>query len=434
MSVVSSSLTEAPFGLALELIEDFRGELSALEALLIAQRKQAGFSETSTETIIKRSGKVSKGEAKKRTKRSNAIEKNPGIANKMTKGEISTEQVDLLADASAKTGGDAAADDELIEQIAGANPDQGKAIVRDYVDNHNSHENRDSRYARQRRRRKAYKGRSVNGLSSLVIEGDDESIDAALKAIRKNADGMYREDGGRDVANAQHERTHDQRMFDAAINKLVGGADNASAAGSSGPAKPAPPGNRPGERPTMVFRSDISGLTNDPEELAAWKAELIGTGLVPSTLASYYRCISDVAVQLVDADGIILKHGRSKRRVTPEQWIGLVVRDRGCVDCGAHHTMCEAHHLIPWTAPAKGDTNIDNMVLMCVDCHHRLHEANFTLEYDPYLKKWLKRPATWAETPGSGPPRRPKKRSTKPETRAASTSRSAKAQRALANW
>lgn len=456
MSVVISSLTEAPFGPALESIEGFRDELNALEALLVAQRKRAGFSNRSTESIMKKSGKVSKGEAEKRTKRANAIDENPELAKKMASGDISTEQVDLLAEASEKTDGDAANDPELIDEIAGSNPDQGKSIIRKYVDKHTNQDDRDSRYARQRRRRKVTKSQAPNGQARLTIEGDNESIDAMLRALSKRSDELYRRDGGRDVPSDKHPRTNNQRLFDAAFEQITGRLDpcgdgatdaaasttdasgtSASKAGSSEPnaPTPTPPANRPGERPTMIFRSDISKLTDDPEQLAAWTAELIGTGLVPSTLASYYRCISDVAVQLVDADGIILKHGRSKRRATPEQWVAMVVRDGGCVDCGAHHTRCEAHHLIPWTAPAKGETNIDDMALMCVDCHHRLHAANFTLEFDPHMKKWLKRPATWDETPTSGPIRRPPPpRRNRPDNRAASNSRPAKQRQTGALW
>ncbi len=467
MTLTTSALTQAPFGEALDAIEDFRGELNALEALLIAQRKRAGFSERSTETILKRSGKVSKGEAKKRTKRGNAIDENPELAKKMSDGDISTEQVDLLAEASDKTEGDAASDLELIEEITNSNPDQGKKVIRKYIDDHTSQSDRDARYAYQRKRRKVYKSRGANGMPRLIIEGDDHSIDRMLHVLRRRADNLYRNDGGRDVPGSAHQRTHEQRLFDAAFEQITGNPDDAassdnerdaaaptsgttepdksaerdassnlpapkgsSTANRSGTARPTPPANKPGERPIMVFRSDISSLTDDPDLLAEWKTELLGSGVVPSTLASYYRCISDFAVQIVDGEGIVLKHGRSKRRVTPEQWVALVARDEACVNCGAHHTRCEAHHLKPWTSPAKGETNIDDMVLVCTDCHHRLHEANHTLEYASLINKWVQRPATWDETPASGPKKSPK-RKTKPERADAKQRRK---DRALAKW
>jgi len=422
MSVVVSSLTQAPFGAALEAIEGFQGELTSVQSLLIAQRTQAGFSATSTETILKKSGKVSRAQAKKATKRAAAVEKNPGLANKLSSGVLSTEHVDLLAEASDKTDGEAADDEALISEIAGSNPDQGRKIVREYIEEHEDQGDRDSRYAQQRKRRKLYKTQGPNGMPRLVMEGDDHSIDQVLKSLQKRSDVLYRNDGGRDVPKHQHPRTRDQRLFDAAFAQIVGRLDETDTSTPSGPAQTAdssaPPANRPGERPVMVLRSNIADASDDPEVLAAWTAELIGSGLVPTTLASYYRCISDFAFQIVDDEGVILKHGRTKRRVTPEQWLAMVIRDQGCVQCGAHHTRCEAHHLKPWTSPAKGETNIDEMVLLCVDCHQRLHEANHTMFLDPNTQKWRTRPATPHETPARGPTRR-----AKPESRAASTPR-----------
>ena len=180
----------------------------------------------------------------------------------------------------------------------------------------------------------------------------------------------------------------------------------------------------------MVFKSDISSLSDDPELLASWTAELVGGGLVPTTLASYYRCISDFAVQLVNSEGAVLKQGRKTRRVTPDQWAAMVVRDGGCVQCGAHHTRCEAHHQRPWTSPARGESNIDEMVLLCVDCHHRLHELNQTIYQDPN-GRWKVRAATLYETPARGSTKK-RKRKSKPERRAASKQRAA--ERALAKW
>ena len=407
MSLVLSSLARAPFEEAMEFIDGAHGELDAVQGLLIAQRAQAGFSPTSTETLLKKSGKVSKGEAKKRTRRGTVIEKNPTLAKQLSQGDLSTEQVDLLAEASEKTEGEAAEDEELIAEIADANPDQGKAIIRRYIEEHTEQDDRNSRYDRQRRARKVYKSKTMGGLSRLTIEGDDESIDAMLLSLHKRADGLYRADGGRDLAHDKHPRTNDHRLFDAAHQQLTHTANTGT--------------SRSGARPVMVLRSNIADLTNDPEVLKAWTVELIGSGLVPSSLASYYRCISELAIQLVDETGAVLKHGRTKRRVTPEQWVGLVSRDGGCVQCGAHHRRCEAHHLIPWTAPAKGETNIDEMVLLCVDCHHRLHENNHTM-FQNASGKWCQRPATPAETPAAppkqrGPTRKPRR--VGPETRAA---------------
>lgn len=380
MAVVASALTEAPFGSATEAIQDYRDTLAAVEALLIAQRKKAGHTDRDNEGIIKRSGRVSKAEAKRRTKRADAVEKNPGLASKLTSGELSTEKVDLLADAAAKTDGAAASDAGLIADVTNSNPDQAKAIVRKFVDDHTDDTDRDSRHAWQRRRRRVYKTRTPSGMSALIMEGDDESIDAALRTIRRGADQLYKKDGGRDVPDAKHGRSHDQRMYDAAMAHFDGSTNPAT--------------GRPQERPVMVFTGKLSDITDDPDTTVDWECELIGSGRVPRAVAEYYRCTSDHAAQLLSDAGEVLWQGRTKRTVTRGQWLALVVRDAGCVLCAADHTRCEAHHLIPWHAPAKGETNIDQLALVCSDCHHRLHENRQTLFFDAKLRKWRLRRAT----------------------------------------
>jgi 5-methylcytosine-specific restriction endonuclease McrA len=267
----------------------------------------------------------------------------------------------------------------LIDDIANANPDQGKAIARKYVDDHESAGDRKSRYRWQRERRKVYRKRSLAGMSQLIFEGDDETVDGMLRSIRKTADALYRQEGGRDIPSDAHERTSQQRMFDAAA-ALLGGDGGTAAAGSSGSAPP--PASQRRERPVMVFRAKLSDITDDPELLAEWEAELVGTGIVPTPVASYFRCNSDQAAQLCSETGEVLWQGRARRNASSAQWKALVARDGGCVLCFADHTMCQAHHLIPWHAPAKGETNIDQMALVCADCHHRIHDNELTLYRD----------------------------------------------------
>ena len=155
----------------------------------------------------------------------------------------------------------------------------------------------------------------------------------------------------------------------------------------------------------MVFTGNLSDITTDPQTILDWECELIGTGRLPTAVAEYYRCISDHAAQLVSDIGEVLWQGRSKRNVTRGQWLALVVRDGGCVLCTAGHTTCEAHHLVPWNAPAKGETNIDELALVCTDCHHRIHDNRLTLYFDVKRQKWRLRAARPDEIPPDG--RRP---------------------------
>jgi 5-methylcytosine-specific restriction endonuclease McrA len=80
------------------------------------------------------------------------------------------------------------------------------------------------------------------------------------------------------------------------------------------------------------------------------------------------------------------------------QRYALIIRDKGCVQCGAPHAGCEVHHLMPWNAPDKGETNLDKLALLCGRCHRTLHNNNHTLFQDA-TGTWNTRPATPNETP-----------------------------------
>ena len=444
MATVTASLADAPFSPAVEAIDQFRNELTAVESLLIAKREEAGHSKRSTEGIIKKSGGVSKSEAKKRTSRGSAIKKNPKLAKKLTDGDLSTEQIDVLADAADKTDGAAARDDKLIDELSGANPDIGRGIARRFVEDHNTPNDRNTRYEKQRAWRKVSKGRSESGNAQVIIEGDDETVDGMFRSLRRRADAMYRKDGGRDVPHSKHPRTHNQRMFDAAAEKLAAedipstrpSSDSGPASDSDAPRRmhSTQPQRRSGERPTMVFTTKLTDITDDPELLAQWEAELISTGIVPTAVASYYRCISEFAGIILNGKGDPLWKGRSTRRATPEQWVALVVRDLGCIRCGADAHVCQAHHLVPFSAPAKGETNIDEMVLLCTDCHTWVHETDQTIVWDPGTGTWQYRNARWEERaakrpgwskPGAGRSERP------PPKRQSSTAERYRTQRLL---
>ena len=86
----------------------------------------------------------------------------------------------------------------------------------------------------------------------------------------------------------------------------------------------------------------------------------------PDTVLSRYACNGTIAATVFGADGEVLHEGREHRYATPAQIRGLIARDKGCVLCRADVSECEAHHLVPWNAPAQGDTDIENLALSLI--------------------------------------------------------------------
>ncbi len=73
--------------------------------------------------------------------------------------------------------------------------------------------------------------------------------------------------------------------------------------------------------------------------------------------------------------------GRSARTITGAQLKALIARDRGCVVKGCHVPPpgCEGHHVEHWLH--GGQTNLDDLVLLCGGHHHDHHDREKDLPH-----------------------------------------------------
>ena len=140
------------------------------------------------------------------------------------------------------------------------------------------------------------------------------------------------------------------------------------------------------DRPNLSLRNQIIVIAHtdaitgaDP----AARCEIPGTGPIPRSELERLACQAELFGILFDRRGLPLWHGQRTRTVSPQQWRALIARDRGCVLCGAAPSYCHAHHIVPWSPPAEGPTDIDNLVLVCNRHHHHIHQHDLTLTRHP---------------------------------------------------
>ncbi len=88
---------------------------------------------------------------------------------------------------------------------------------------------------------------------------------------------------------------------------------------------------------------------------------------------------AEIIPMVLGSDSEILDQGRARRLFTRAQRLALVERDGGCAMCHAPPSYCEAHH-IRWWDRHLGETNLDNGVLLCTACHHRVHRDGWQIE------------------------------------------------------
>lgn len=115
-----------------------------------------------------------------------------------------------------------------------------------------------------------------------------------------------------------------------------------------------------GEGTATIDGSDRSVSVSTCRRMAA------GGGIIPVVLGSA---------------GEILDWGREKRLFTRAQRLALVERDGGCAMCGLPPQMTKAHH-IRWWARDSGPTDLNNGVLLCESCHHRIHDNGWEIRIE----------------------------------------------------
>jgi len=413
IAVAVAHVSHLPARIAVPLLSRYRAQLDAAEALALASVIGTDGNTKAAESIAGKGGKASRSARRRSAKRAAAIKKNAKLADKMAQDELSGEQVDLLADAAEKTGGASLTDEALIGQVAAVDPDKGKSVINDYVAKTSSSDKEQSRHDKQRRQRRVSRFRTKDGCEAVMFAGDRETIDQIWASVSRGANALYNRDGGRDLPLGQHPRTHDQRMFDAAADTLKGPATSfppseRADCDPTSDARPAKGSTRHSPKitktqPTIVVGVTLEkylGLDHDQA------AQMIGHGpIADSVLADYVGADPDIVGALFGHDGQLLWLGRTARLASQGQVLGLTIRDKGCVLCSAHHSKCVAHHIMPWSSSNQGRTDIDQLALVCNDCHQRLHQDEQTLYRDRNSGEWKLRPALPHELPAPRPPR-----------------------------
>ena len=218
---VVADVAALPPGVGVRLAQAAQREFAAVEAQHLAALKKAGASDRDVQRRAAAGGTRSRKESSKQKKRADAVGENPDLAKKLGDGDIGDEHLDAIADAAAKTGGDAARDTELIKELEDTKPDDAHKVTTKWLERRED-DSTQSRYDRQRARRKCVKGRSLtSGCFTIELHSTDEDGAEMWAKINERANDMYIADGGRDVPDHEHPRTRQQRLFDAAYELIM---------------------------------------------------------------------------------------------------------------------------------------------------------------------------------------------------------------------
>ena len=143
---------------------------------------------------------------------------------------------------------------------------------------------------------------------------------------------------------------------------------------------------------SIWFRPDTSEcLVDEPTPEQSGPAHLVmvhveesvlrgegGTSDLPTPAVRRLLCDGAVVGIVDDGDGSPLSIGRRTRTVPVGMRRALKARDRTCRYPGCHHgRWLDAHHVVHWAD--GGETNLENLILLCTHHHKLLHEGEFEI-------------------------------------------------------
>ncbi|MCQ3812725.1 MAG: DUF222 domain-containing protein [Acidimicrobiia bacterium] len=115
-------------------------------------------------------------------------------------------------------------------------------------------------------------------------------------------------------------------------------------------------------------------------------ARLADGSSIPMDELVRLACDADILPGVFRAATQEMNLGRKRRTASDAQRAALVYRDKECIGCGASAHRCFAHHVQFWSQ--GGPTNFGNLVLVCNDCHHGIHDDGWQVARDPGSSRW----------------------------------------------
>jgi hypothetical protein len=109
------------------------------------------------------------------------------------------------------------------------------------------------------------------------------------------------------------------------------------------------------------------------------RCDLDDFGPVGRAIAERLACDAKVARIVMADTSKVLDLGRSTRVVSPALRRAVLIRDKHCQrkGCRVPAKWCDVHHIIHWLH--GGETNLDNLVLLCRRHHVDHHEGAWTI-------------------------------------------------------
>ena len=328
----------------------------------LSRRHSAGDAQRLVRDELQASGR----EAKRDVETAARLSELPATSEALASGEIPVGHARLIARAS----GESTIDEALLVKAANEEPFDEFART---VKRHQQERADDDGQAlldRQRHKRKARIFESPES-GMFVLTGEFDQITGARIATAltaKERQLWHSED-------PKARRTPQQRMADALAELIC---------------EPAGEGKSQGTDLLVIADFDTIKQQLDNPRLADGS---------PIPIVELHRLAleANLLPSIFDTKSQNMWLGRKQRTASEAQRVALIARDQHCIGCGANPLWCRAHHIVWWSK--EGPTDLDNLVLVCDDCHHKIHDDGRTVTQHPRTGKYQLKPPTNPPTP-----------------------------------
>lgn len=360
-----AALDDAGLDARLRIIGQGRNRLEGFLAEAVAEKTRRS---SSIDALNSLKGELRQsGHQAQRTLRSaDQLDKLGATRDALVDSRINSEHARILGSAAESGPMDEA---KMLAAAETQSPEQLRKTVRDHQ-NELAGDDGAKRFERQRKARTASFSLRDDGMWQLFALFDPTAAARIRRALNKATDDDWRTDNRREHTADRHRRAD---ALERLITRTVSGDGHEQPQGT-----------------TLLLMADYDLVDNKlgRPRLAD------GTPLPPN---EFHRlaCDADILTGLFrEADSEPIWLGSASRHPNFALRAALEARDQGCIGCAKDPEWCVSHHIVEWQD--GGPTQPDNLVLVCHDCHQKVHRRNWTVEKHPDTGRRYLRPP-WQE-------------------------------------
>ena len=353
-----AALCDEGLSLRLGVLGRAESRLAAMKAQVLAEVGRR-HSSTDAQRIARDELQASKREAKRDVESATRLAELPVTSEALASGEIPQGHARLIARASSET----PIDESVLVEAASTQPfdEFARTVKRHQQDQ--AVDDGQSLLDRQRKNRKARIFESSDS-GMFVLSGEFDQITGARIATAltaKERQLWHRED-------PKTRCTPQQRMADALAELICEPAGDGKSAGTD-----------------LLVIADFDVIK---QQLA--NPRLADGSAIPIVELHRLALEANLLPSIFDTKAQDMWLGRKQRTASEAQRVALIARDQHCIGCKANPLWCRAHHIIWWSK--NGPTDVDNLVLVCDDCHHKIHDHGWQVYKHPKTGKYKLKP------------------------------------------